>query len=59
MSFSQGADHIVVPNDEKEFKLIVADPDTILDSLTREVKEVGPDGQEAIWKAFWGLLLIL
>ncbi|RZC63682.1 hypothetical protein C5167_025454 [Papaver somniferum] len=28
------------------FKLIVADPDTILDSLTREVKEVGPDGQE-------------
>ncbi|MCL7028139.1 hypothetical protein MKW94_017765 [Papaver nudicaule] len=28
------------------FKLIVADPDTILDSLTREVREVGPDGQE-------------
>ncbi|MCL7041430.1 hypothetical protein MKW94_007886 [Papaver nudicaule] len=28
------------------FKLLVADPDTILDSLTREVKEVGPDGQE-------------
>ncbi|KAI3908525.1 hypothetical protein MKX01_009327 [Papaver californicum] len=28
------------------FKLIVSDPDTILDSLTREVKEVGPDGQE-------------
>ncbi|KAG8380853.1 hypothetical protein BUALT_Bualt06G0059700 [Buddleja alternifolia] len=28
------------------FKLIVNDPDTILDSLTREVKEVGPDGQE-------------
>lgn len=28
------------------FKLIVADPDTILDSLTREVKEVGPDGKE-------------
>ncbi|RZC87304.1 hypothetical protein C5167_041356 [Papaver somniferum] len=28
------------------FKLTVADPDTILDSLTREVKEVGPDGQE-------------
>ncbi|RZC71655.1 hypothetical protein C5167_034807 [Papaver somniferum] len=28
------------------FKLIVADPDTILDSLTREVKEAGPDGKE-------------
>ncbi|CAM9004226.1 unnamed protein product [Rhodiola kirilowii] len=28
------------------FKLIVADPDSILDSLTREVKEIGPDGQE-------------
>ncbi|XP_026420674.1 eukaryotic translation initiation factor 2 subunit alpha homolog [Papaver somniferum] len=28
------------------FKLIVADPDTILDSLTREVQEVGPDGKE-------------
>ncbi|XP_072965106.1 eukaryotic translation initiation factor 2 subunit alpha homolog [Typha angustifolia] len=28
------------------FKLIVADPDSVLDSLTREVKEVGPDGQE-------------
>ncbi|KAI3864932.1 hypothetical protein MKW92_005949 [Papaver armeniacum] len=28
------------------FRLIVADPDTILDSFTREVKEVGPDGQE-------------
>ncbi|KAL3521250.1 hypothetical protein ACH5RR_019399 [Cinchona calisaya] len=28
------------------FKLIVNDPDSILNSLTREVKEVGPDGQE-------------
>lgn len=28
------------------FKSIVADPDSVLDSLTREVKEVGPDGQE-------------
>ncbi|XP_042442109.1 eukaryotic translation initiation factor 2 subunit alpha homolog [Zingiber officinale] len=28
------------------FKIIVTDPDSILDSLTREVKEVGPDGQE-------------
>ncbi|KAH7658287.1 translation initiation factor 2 subunit 1 protein [Dioscorea alata] len=28
------------------FKLIVTDPDSILDKLTREVKEVGPDGQE-------------
>ncbi|XP_010915882.1 eukaryotic translation initiation factor 2 subunit alpha homolog isoform X2 [Elaeis guineensis] len=28
------------------FKLIVMDPDSVLDSLTREVKEVGPDGQE-------------
>ncbi|RZC89166.1 hypothetical protein C5167_030864, partial [Papaver somniferum] len=34
-----------LPGDES-FKLIVADPDTILDSLTREVKEDGPDGQE-------------
>ncbi|PKA64743.1 hypothetical protein AXF42_Ash020367 [Apostasia shenzhenica] len=30
------------------FKLIVSDPDSILDSLTKEVKEVGPDGQEVI-----------
>ncbi|OUZ99157.1 Ribosomal protein S1 [Macleaya cordata] len=28
------------------FKLIVTDPDSILNSLTREIKEVGPDGQE-------------
>ncbi|PIA27687.1 hypothetical protein AQUCO_07600095v1 [Aquilegia coerulea] len=28
------------------FKLIVTEPDSILDSMTREVKEVGPDGQE-------------
>ncbi|NP_001146159.1 Eukaryotic translation initiation factor 2 subunit alpha homolog-like [Zea mays] len=28
------------------FKLIVADPDAILDVLTYEEKEVGPDGQE-------------
>uniref|UniRef100_A0A7N0TCE3 S1 motif domain-containing protein n=1 Tax=Kalanchoe fedtschenkoi TaxID=63787 RepID=A0A7N0TCE3_KALFE len=28
------------------FKLIVADPDSVLDFLTREVKEIGPDGQE-------------
>ncbi|XP_010917533.1 eukaryotic translation initiation factor 2 subunit alpha homolog [Elaeis guineensis] len=28
------------------FKLIVTDPDSVLDSLTREEKEVGPDGQE-------------
>ncbi|GAB2274266.1 hypothetical protein Dimus_009031 [Dionaea muscipula] len=28
------------------FKLIVADPDSILNSLTYEVKEAGPDGQE-------------
>lgn len=28
------------------FKLVVNDPDTILDTLTREVKEVGPDGKE-------------
>ncbi|KAH6773877.1 Eukaryotic translation initiation factor 2 subunit 1 [Perilla frutescens var. hirtella] len=28
------------------FKLIVNDPDTLLDSLTREVKEVGPNGEE-------------
>ncbi|KAL5720971.1 hypothetical protein ACHQM5_013586 [Ranunculus cassubicifolius] len=28
------------------FKLIVNDPDSVLNTLTREVKEVGPDGQE-------------
>lgn len=28
------------------FKIIVNDPDTVLNTLTREVKEVGPDGQE-------------
>ncbi|KAJ0978419.1 hypothetical protein J5N97_013893 [Dioscorea zingiberensis] len=28
------------------FRLIVSDPDSILDKLTREVKEVGTDGQE-------------
>ena len=30
------------------FKLIVSDPDSVLNSLTREVKEVGPDGQEVV-----------
>ncbi|KAJ7547578.1 hypothetical protein O6H91_08G092900 [Diphasiastrum complanatum] len=30
------------------FKLIVTDPDTVLNGLTREVKEVGPDGHEII-----------
>ena len=30
------------------FKLIVSDPGSILDSLTREVKEIGADGQEVI-----------
>ncbi|XP_030451214.1 eukaryotic translation initiation factor 2 subunit alpha homolog [Syzygium oleosum] len=29
------------------FKIIVTDPDSVLDSLTREIKEVGPNGQEA------------
>uniref|UniRef100_A0A5B7BJJ4 Putative eukaryotic translation initiation factor 2 subunit alpha-like n=1 Tax=Davidia involucrata TaxID=16924 RepID=A0A5B7BJJ4_DAVIN len=28
------------------FKSIVNDPDSVLNSLTREVKEIGPDGQE-------------
>ncbi|KVH91989.1 Nucleic acid-binding, OB-fold [Cynara cardunculus var. scolymus] len=28
------------------FKLVVSDPDSILNSLTREVKETGPDGEE-------------
>ncbi|KAK6156094.1 hypothetical protein DH2020_010342 [Rehmannia glutinosa] len=32
--------------DLEAFKLVVNDPDSVLDSLTREVKEVGPDGQE-------------
>ncbi|GAB2239240.1 hypothetical protein Droror1_Dr00025153 [Drosera rotundifolia] len=30
----------------KNFKLIVADPDAILESLIYEFKELGPDGQE-------------
>ncbi|KAL1544795.1 eukaryotic translation initiation factor 2 subunit alpha [Salvia divinorum] len=28
------------------FKVMVTDPDSVLDSLTREITEVGPDGQE-------------
>lgn len=28
------------------FKVVVTDPDSVLNSLTREVKELGPDGQE-------------
>ncbi|KAJ6828539.1 eukaryotic translation initiation factor 2 subunit alpha-like protein [Iris pallida] len=28
------------------FKVIVTDPDSVLDGLTRKIKEVGPDGQE-------------
>ncbi|XP_052187544.1 eukaryotic translation initiation factor 2 subunit alpha homolog [Diospyros lotus] len=28
------------------FKVIVNDPDSVLNSLTREIKEIGPDGQE-------------
>ncbi|KAK8939011.1 hypothetical protein KSP39_PZI011034 [Platanthera zijinensis] len=28
------------------FKVIVSDPDSVLDWMTKEVKEVGPDGQE-------------
>lgn len=28
------------------FKIIVTDPDTVLSTLTREVKEVGADGKE-------------
>ena len=31
------------------FKVMVNDPDSVLDSLTREVKEVGPDGQEVVF----------
>lgn len=30
------------------FKVVVTDPDTVLNALTREVKETGPDGQEVI-----------
>ncbi|THG04799.1 hypothetical protein TEA_001731 [Camellia sinensis var. sinensis] len=32
--------------DLEAFKLIVNDPDSVLNSLTREVKETGPDGKE-------------
>ena len=28
------------------FKLVVTDPDSVLNGLTREIKEIGPDGQE-------------
>lgn len=33
-------------NDVQAFKIIVTDPDSVLNLLTREVKEIGPDGQE-------------
>ncbi|KAL8552227.1 hypothetical protein ACS0TY_001071 [Phlomoides rotata] len=32
------------------FKVVVNDPASVLDSLTREVTEVGPDGQEVVKK---------
>ncbi|RZC91274.1 hypothetical protein C5167_027336 [Papaver somniferum] len=41
-----------LPGDEA-FKLIVADPDTILGSLTREVKEVGPDDKRPFGRLWW------
>lgn len=41
------------------FKLIVNDPDSILDSLTREVKEVGPNGEEVVLFHFWNGLSVL
>ena len=28
--------------------MIVTDPDSVLNSLTREIKEIGPDGQEVM-----------
>lgn len=31
------------------FKLIVSDPDSVFDSLSREVKEIGPSGNEVIF----------
>lgn len=31
------------------FKIVVTDPDSVLNSLTREVKELGPEGQEVIF----------
>ena len=40
------------------FKIIVTDPDSVLNSLTREVKEAGPDGQEvALVQANWDVVL--
>lgn len=30
------------------FKIIVTDPDSVLNALTREVQEIGPDGQEVV-----------
>jgi translation initiation factor 2 subunit 1 len=37
--------------DMQAFKIMVNDPDSVLDPLTREVKETGPDGQEVtiVW----------
>lgn len=29
--------------------MVVNDPNSVLDSLTREVVEVGPDGQEVVF----------
>jgi hypothetical protein len=34
------------------FKLVVTDPDSVLNGLTREIKETGPDGQEVLETAY-------
>lgn len=34
------------------FKIVVNDPDSVLDPLTREVQEIGPDGQEVVFVLF-------
>lgn len=31
------------------FKVMVNDPNSVLDTLTREITEVGPDGQEVVF----------
>lgn len=43
------------------FKLIVSDPDSVIDSLSREVKEIGPNGKEVnlyLNVVFWFTFLL-
>ncbi|KAF9595095.1 hypothetical protein IFM89_036984 [Coptis chinensis] len=43
-------------NMDMHMRLIMNDPDSILNSLTREIKEVGQDGKEPIIRPFFSIL---